>query len=282
LIKENQEPWFVSNFSVLLVYSPDKQDEINAIKLAESAFKAEKNIQTLNNLALCYMIAESAGNSKLSHELFKEMAKIVEPDISKTIKNSSSSKEAIQYIDALKKALKNKTEFDEDVSAVILNLALSEINSSKEISNFYLTNFESNSNWAKYLSKSTSIPIQENKNGTSILVDGIQLGSSIKDVLSLWKEPDRKPKIEDEFEVWYYDKKSVKISMRNGIVEQILLYGEDSPALGGIKIGSEKSIVEKELGKKYKKQNRYLIFERKDKIGLSFDENKVERLLIFD
>lgn len=282
LIKENQEPWFVSNFAVLLVYSPDKQDEANAIKLARSTFKSSPSIQTLNNLAVCHSLAVVEGNAKLSRELFRELARSLEPELEGFLKGQTRNPEATALMKELQKTIKDKDESDEDVTTVILNLALSESNSLKDVAKFYLTNYDSNSKWAEFLSKATSTPIPSKSSGESTLVDGIRIGSSIKDLLSTWKEPDRKPKVDDGFEVWYYDRKSAKISMRDGFVHQILLYGEDSPAVSGIKIGSEKSLVEKTLGKNYKKQNRFIIFERKEKLGLSIDENKVEKFLIFE
>jgi predicted Zn-dependent protease len=282
LIQENQDPWFVSNFSVLLVYSPEKQDEANALKLARSSFHAEPTVQTLNNLAFCHTLAVIEGNSKLSREIFKEMARALVPEVEEFYKGQGRNNEALQLVKDLQKSMKNKEAEEEDISAVILNLAMLDMNSAKGTVKFYFLNFDSSSKWAEFLSKSTAVSIPPKDEGKASLVDGIQIGTTIKELLSLWKEPDRKPKVEDGMEIWYYDKKSSKVYMRDGIVHQIHLLGEDSPAYGEIKIGSDKSLVEKELGKKYKKQNKFIIFEKKDKIGLSFDENKVERLLIFD
>lgn len=282
IIKENSEPWLVSNFAVLLVYSPEAKDEAEAIKLAKAAFKVEKSVQTLNNLAFCYSIAKIEGDEKLAKEIFREMARVLEPEIKDYFKGQSRNDDAVQYAKDLKKGMKNFDELDEDVNAVFLNLALTEY-TSKSLVNFYITNFDSSSKWAEFLSKTSGVSLPA-KDATSknVLVDGIQLGTSIKELLTLWNEPDRKPQIEEGYEVWFYDKKSVKVSMRDGFVRQILLYGDDSPTLGEVKIGSAKSLVEKELGKEYKKQNRYIIFEKKEKISLSFDENKVERIIIHE
>ena len=282
LIKENQEPWFISNFAVLLVYSPDKQDEANAIKLARSTFKTSPSVQTLNNLAVCHSIAVIEGNAKLSREIFREMARNLEPELEGFFKGQARNPEATSLVKELQKVNKDKDESDEDITTIILNLALTESNTSKDMAKFYFTSYDSSSKWAEFLSKAASTPIPSKSSGESTLVEGIRIGSSIKDLLSTWKEPDRKPKIDDGFEVWYYDRKSAKISMRDGFVQQIMLYGEDSPTVAGIKIGSEKSLVEKTLGKNYKKQNRYIIFEKKENLGLSFDENKVEKFLIFE
>ena len=282
LMKENKEPWFVSNFAVILVYSPEKQDEANAIKLAKSAFKADASIQTLNNLAFCHSIAISEGNTKLSRELFREIARNLEDDVEVFFKGQPRDNEAISLVRDLKKAMKSKESSDEDISTVILNLAINEISFTKGIANVYFNQYDSESKWAEFLSKITSVPLPSKEQGKHTVVDGIHLGTSIKDLLAAWKEPNRKPKVEDGFEIWYYDQKSAKISMRDGFVQQILLYGEDSPSLGDIKIGSEKFLVEQTLGNQYKKQNRYLIFERKEKIGLSFDEDKVERVILFE
>lgn len=282
LIQENQDPWFVSNFSILLVYSPEKQDEANAIKLARSAFKVDPSIQTLNNLGFCHTLAVFEGNAKLSRELFREMARILVPEVDEFFKGQPRNNEALQLAKDLKKTISTKESDQEDVSAVILNLSLIEMNSNKGIVKFYLTNYDSSSKWAEFLSKTASVTIPSNDSSKSALIAGIQIGSTIKDLLAIWREPDRKPRVEDGLEIWYYDQKSVKVYMRDGIVHQIHLLGEDSPPFGSIKIGSDKALVEKELGKNYKKQNRYIIFEKKERIGLSFEQNKVERLLIFD
>ncbi len=282
LIKENKDPWFVSNFSVLLVYSPEKQDEANAIKLARSAFNVSQNIQTLNNLGFCHALAVLEGNAKLSKEIFKEMARTLNPEVEEFFKGQPRNNEAIQFAKDLKKAMQNKESDEEDVSAVILNASLLEMTTNKGIVKFYLTNYDSSSKWAEFMSKSAAVSIPSQTDGKTALVAGIHIGTTIKELLALWKEPNRKPKIEDGMEIWYYDGKSAKVYMREGIVHQIHLLGEDSPAYGTIKIGSDKALVEKELGKKYKKQNKFIIFDNKEKVGLSFDENKVERLLIFD
>lgn len=282
LIKENQEPWFVSNFAALLVYSPEKQDEANAIKLAKSSFNASHSIHTLNNLGFCHSLAIQEGNPKLSLEIFKEMARALVPEVEDFYKSQAHSNDAFQLVKELKKAIQNKEKDEEDISTVILNLALLEMNTNKGITKFYLTNYDSSSKWAEYVSKISSVSISSPDEGKTVLVAGIHLGTTIKELLALWKEPSKKPKVEDEMEVWFYEDKTAKVYMRDGIVHQIHLLGEDSPPYGTIKVGSDKALVEKELGKKYKRQNRFIIFDNKEKIGLSFDENKVERLLIFD
>ena len=282
LVKENQEPWFVSNFAVLLVYSPEKQDEANAIKLAKSAFNTAHSIQTLNNLGFCHTLAVQEGNAKLSKEIFKEMARALSPEVGEFLKGQPHNNDAMQLVKELKKAIQNKDNEEEDVSTVILNLSLLEMNTNKGIVKIYLTNYDSSSKWAEYLSKTASVSLPTPEEGKTVLVAGIQIGTTIKELLTLWKEPSKKPKVEDGMEVWFYEDKTAKVFMRDGIVHQIHLLGEDSPSYGTIKVGSDKALVEKELGKKYKKQNRFIIFENKEKIGLSFDENKVERLLIFD
>ncbi|HMZ59254.1 MAG TPA: hypothetical protein PL048_10790, partial [Leptospiraceae bacterium] len=277
IIKENEDPWLVSNFAVLLVYSPAEEDEANAIQLAEKAFHSLKNVQTLNNLAMCHYLAELKGNSELALHILRGGAKLLNPRLDSVITDPHSRADSL-----LSEFRKGMKKGEEDDGTLLLNLAMADQKKKKEYAQYYLELYDSSSKWAEYLAKTHSLKTVSGSSQAWFSVDGIHLKSSIRDVLEKWNEPDRKPEMEDGLQVWYYDSREVKLSMRNGFVEQIMLYGDKSPSVEGLKVGSDRTAVEKFLGKNPKTQNRYLIYENKDKVGLTFEENKVERLILFE
>ncbi|MCB1141498.1 MAG: M48 family metalloprotease [Leptospiraceae bacterium] len=278
LLKTEQDPWLVSNYATLLALSPKKEDEKNAIDLSEKAFQTLPKLQTLNNFAICHALSPDTGDTNLALGIFRELMPLVDHSLEKIVKKSSSGS---KYLSIYKKSSGLVTESEEDSETILLNLALLEGESGKELAKYYIENYDTVSKWAKYLGEKFSISTESKETEDRILVEGIGINSSIKDILKIWKEPNRKPIVEDGYEIWFYDEKGLKVSMRNGFVEQILAYKNDCPAISGIKVGSEKSFVENKLGTKNHKKSKYHIYGLRQKIGITYDENKVERVLLF-
>ncbi len=249
VLESEVEPWFLSNFSALLGYSDKEKDEKEAITIAERAFALDRSVQTTNNLAVVYMIVGGKSNFEKGKEILESFWK-----------KTQSSKE-------------------EDREVVLLNLSLAL--ESKVKAELYLSSFDKESEWAVFLGKRFQIESpSETKQGTWA-VDEIRIGSTLKDLLGKWGEPERKPKIQHQMEVWFYDSKSTRFSLKNGIVEEIFLYGKNSPALEGVQIGGKRALVEKQLGKNYKTRNAYTIYEKKEKLGILWEKDRVDQVVVF-
>ncbi len=281
-IEDPSDPWLLSNFATLIAYSEKKSDEESAIQMAKKAFQLQKNIQTINNLAvvlyLCNKPEQAIG-------ILSTMANYIHPEL-KSIP-SSQNQEGILFAKEWKKEIaKSKQKIDdleEDLGAILLNLALTDENLSKKLATEYYNSYDNESVWAKYLSNFSGVSIVNTKaSSTNISVDGLGAGDSIKDLVDKWGKPSRPPQAEDEFEAWYYDEKNVKVSLHQGKIVEILLSEESSPPLSNsLKIGNTKEEVDSILGKGKKKGNKY-VYEKKGKIVAAFDDGVVDRLYLYN
>ena len=282
------ENYFLSNYSVLLSYGESEKDEREAIEIAENLFKKNVGIQFANNLGVVYLIARKPKES-LDH--FRALGKSLEKDM---VPDTLLSKEVQNRFREIKESVKLKTQLDPDFiyldSAPILNLALVEFdygdqNVAKKLTESYFRYFDSVSKWSNYLSEKTGIPITLSQTESFKLeIAGIKPGDTIKTLLNLWKQPDRKETLDSE-EVWFYSLYDSKISLVDGIITEIEINGKNAPPVSrdGVqcKVGMPKENIDEVMGEEAKKNNNYSMYYRYGTVAVQFRQNKMKSLTIY-
>lgn len=273
---EISDPWLLSNFSTLLAYSPDSEDEKNAILMAKKSFKLQRNIQTINNLAVVYFLCNEVNLSvdilsTMTIYLHPELKSIVDP-----IANSKGKNFAEEWKSEIEKSKIKIKDLDEDTGAIVLNLALVNEKLSKKLAATYFDEYDDNSVWAKYLENISDIKIPKIKHESGMVtIESLGPGSTMKDLLEKWKKPQKNPSLEDGMEAWYYYEKSARVYLHHGKIIEIFLFDESSPMLSNkVKIGSTRKEIDKVLGKSQKKASRR-IYKKDIKIAISFDEDEI-------
>jgi hypothetical protein len=208
--------------------------------------------------------------------------------------NQNISKESLDKLKNLQKNLKLKTQLDPDYVEAdftpLLNLALVEFeygdkNEGKKIAANYLENYESLSKWAQFLSEKTGTKIATEVIGESSLeINGIKSGDTLKNLLAKWKAPDRKETLDNE-EVWYYSLYDSKIVLSNGIITEIELSGKNSPEIvranSKVSIGMTKALAEEVLGTDPKKMNLFYLYNKYGSVAVNYRQNKIKNIVIY-
>jgi hypothetical protein len=282
------ENFFLSNYSVLLSYSDREKDEKEALSIADFVFNSDPSIQYANNLGVVYLITR---NQTKALEWFRVLGKNIENGLGN---NQNISKESLDKLKNLQKNLKLKTQLDPDYVEAdftpLLNLALVEFeygdkNEGKKIAANYLENYESLSKWAQFLSEKTGTKIITEVAGESSLeINGIKSGDTLKNLLAKWKAPDRKETLDNE-EVWYYSLYDSKIVLSNGIITEIELSGKNSPEIvranSKVSIGMTKALAEEVLGTDPKKMNLFFLYNKYGSVAVNYRQNKIKNIVIY-
>lgn len=273
--------WLVSNFATLLAYSDDSKDEQNALELGKLAFDMQKNIQTINNLGVVFFLC---GKKEEAKQIFSTMAMFLHKDWRLTHAKKGSqhgnklAQEWKKAMDAEKKDIQN---LNEDQSAIIINLLLVQTNSPKElILNFY-DEYDTDNVWANYIENVSGVNIPKLKIEKNALhLEKIKPEMNLKDLMEKWSKPSAPASLENGKEAWYYYDKGTKISLHNGRISEIYVFGEESPSLSnGIQVGTTKEKVDKVMGKP-KKGGSHFIYKKNGNLVVFYDEGVVERFYL--
>jgi predicted Zn-dependent protease len=286
----NQSPenFFLSNYSVLLSYAESEKDEKEALNIASTVYASDPSIQYANNLGVVHLITR---NPTKALEWFRVLAKSIDSTL---VNPQNISKETLDNLKKMQSNVKLKVQLDPDYVEAdfspILNLALIEFDygdkgESKKIASNYLTNYESQSKWAQYLSEKTDTKIIPDPESEGHLeINGIKSGDTLKNLLSKWKAPDRKETLENE-EIWYYSLYDAKIILSNGIITEIELSGKNSPdivrANSKLTIGMTKALAEEVLGTEPKKLNVFHLYNRYGSTAVNYRQNKIKSIILY-
>ncbi|MCB1157862.1 MAG: M48 family metallopeptidase, partial [Leptospiraceae bacterium] len=209
LNKLDSMSYLLSNYSVLLAYSPGKEKEKEAIEYAELAFSRSKTIPLWNNLAVVYFICQSAEKAQ---DLLMAIVRQLDSQI---FSNAKISKETVQRLQELNKQIRFRQtlnpSYTSDDSTPILNLALiflyrKDKEKSRAISLKYLQKYESSSRWAEFLKKKNDIQFKAASSSENLSVNGITIGDNLKDLLKKWGNTDNENLEETLFCMDYPDK----------------------------------------------------------------------------
>ncbi|TGL63214.1 M48 family metallopeptidase [Leptospira sarikeiensis] len=292
VITKTDDPYFLSNYAVLLSYSADEKDLDVAVNLANQAFQAEGTVSLANNLGVVLFWTDKREEAK---ELFNRLSVSIDQKIRTLAAQSGNNAQIAQYLRTIGQSTAQKQQVDPDYIyenfTPILNIALVESYSSvdaksKGLATYYLSNYDSTSGWAKVLAKIHSIELTNPTPANEVnafKVGGVGPGDKLEDLLKNWGKPTRiKTDKKSGLEYFEYDSKETAFILDMGTVVQVNVVGDASPGLGqGITVGSSKPAAEKLLGSKFRKQGDYHDYYEKGKAFVKYNKHgKIDLLVV--
>lgn len=287
IIAENPEPYFLSNYSTLLAYSSDTPDRELAETLAKSAMQKKTSIQIWNNLAIVLVLI---GKNEEALENLKSFVSLLNPDLI-PVPPKSSINEVQQNTNNFQNHIKAMRKFDPryvpEEFTPVLNLSLlyiemGKLEEAKKLAKEYVSLYDNESEWAKYLITSTKIdPPEEELVKSEIKIEGIKIGSPEKDIKKKWGNNAIISKLGDK-EIYSFEEKSAKLTVANGEVVQIEIEGENSPKIDKLQIGTgEKETIET-VGVKGKKSNGFMNYRTPTQaIALQFSGGLLNKVVLY-
>lgn len=292
VIVKTDDPYFLSNYAVLLSYSAEEKDLDVAVSIATKAFQAEGTVPLANNLGVVLYWTDRKEEAK---ELFNRLALSIDQKIRNLASQSGNNPQIAQYLKTIGTSTAQKQQVDPDYIyenfTPILNIALLESYSSvdpksKNLASYYLTNYDSTSGWAKVLAKIQTIdlaPLNQQPAVASFKIGGIGPGDKLEDLLKNWGKPSRiKTDKKSGLEFFEYDNKDTAFILDMGTVVQVNIAGNSSPGLGqGVTVGAPKTAAEKLLGSKFRKQGDFHDYYEKGKAFVKYNKKgNIEFLVI--
>ena len=285
---KSPDPAFASNYSVLITYSDEKEERLKAKQLAEELVKTP-TIQICNNLAVVYF---QNSEEKKSLEVLRLIAPSLYEHTQKiaigSIFDPNLKAQLLAFLKEIKLRQAANDSYVSDLHTPILNLALLETSLGdkkvgKEWSKEYLTSFDSDSKWAKYLAKNSETEIDIADTPTkSVSFEGVEVGSIEKQLNLKWGSPDFRFK-KGNLETLSFKKYGSQVILKKDKVTQIKITNSTSFNLSNkIKIGAKISEVQNLLGKKAKRQGSYLIYSGKAKLALRFLTGKLIEIVMYN
>ena len=283
---KSPDPAFASNYSVLLTYSDEKEERLKAKQLAEELVKTP-TIQICNNLAVVYF---QNSEEKKSLEVLRLIAPSLYEHTQKiaigSIFDTNLKAQLLAFLKEIKLRQAANDSYVSDLHTPILNLALLETSLGdkkvgKEWSKEYLTSFDSDSKWAKYLAKNSETEIEPANTTKSVSLEGVEVGSIEKQLNLKWGSPDFRFK-KGNLETLSFKKYGATVYLKKDKITQIKITDSTSFKLSNkIKIGSKIADVQKLLGKKAKRQGNYLIYSGKTKLALRFISGLLQEIVMY-
>ncbi|MCB1192105.1 MAG: M48 family metallopeptidase, partial [Leptospiraceae bacterium] len=290
----NTDPSFLSNYSVLLAYSEKKVNVDKAIQLAEKVHKEtekakELTIQLENNLGVVYYISGYDPYTKKAYLHFQRIASNLDENLISLY--NSDERDTREYAKGLMSSILKKQALDptyvnEDFTP-ILNLALIEngmrnSKKAKKISEHYLFDYDSQSEWAVHLSHISNVkPPNKLKSNNNLFANGVKIGDPIQKLLQNWGKANQ-IEIVGTTEVWYYGKLNSEILIKDGLIAEIFLNGEKSPKVNEVfGVGENRDIIEAVLGKKFKRETRYFNYYQNGNASIIYNKNKAKQIILY-
>ncbi|MCB1175952.1 MAG: hypothetical protein KDK36_00080, partial [Leptospiraceae bacterium] len=287
-INLSQDPYFISNYSTLIVYSNKKESRDMAVILSELSANVNPDIQTINNLALVYFI--SGEKRELAYDLFNKLIF----KISHLHSLYPGIKEEATNTQKLYSAMNSKYVSPNYTPA--LNLALTSIYLRKKeahtIAKIYIQNIESKSEWAGFLSVLSGVEIPEDNLGNKVFsFQKLKIGSDESLINKIIKEKpllsvpieETKDGIKLSGKRNIYSETGISITTLSGKISIIEFFKNGQGLDKKIRIGkSEKEII-KSLKTKSQKRGKYNIYYGiKNNLAIQFENGKVKQIVLFN
>ncbi len=165
----------------------------------------------------------------------------------------------------------------------------------KKIAETYLSEYESESDWAIHLAQIAKT--KQKENSVNFEFGGFEIGASEKELFQKWKKPESKNvkefTIQNEDETFtkkiiQYPNYAARVIIEKEKVIQVEFNGKKSPKINGkISIGDMKSKILKEIGKPKVESKTHLLYsyttkeKRKQYLRLEFSSEKLIRAIVY-
>lgn len=283
------EPGFLSNYASLLVYSPDVSDIERANNFAEQAFKSNQSIQTGNNLGLVYFISEKKNKAM---EVYSNLASVIEKRLQFAVSSDDASVKAVWENFKKETAVRNMIDpnYTSDQFTPIMNLALIKLQSEEKaagklLAERYLSTYENDSEWSKYLAKTADI--KREGSDKKFEMDGITVGDTEEKLFKEWGMPNEK-EIENlqigalKKRVINFHEKSSVVHTKDGKISMIRIQGESRIKLNKAPVlGFSSGQIRAFLGVENAKSKSHQIYYGQQKLRINLKNDKAIELILY-
>ncbi|EJO77287.1 M48 family metallopeptidase [Leptospira interrogans] len=291
VIIKTEDPYFISNYAVLLSYSTEENDMNVAKSLAGSTVRAENSIPLANNFGV---VLYWTNDEEKAMEIFKSVANMVDKRVQNFSEKSKSSPDVQAYLQGIGNSIHQKIQLDPDyvyenftpiLNYVLLESYKEKTPKTKQLASYYLENYDSFSGWAKYLANLQGIDLPEPSQNTKqnvFKIGGVGPGDKLEDLLKLWGQPD-KIQIDKSSgnEFYIYSNKETSFLLNIGSILQVNAYGDNSPGIDkGVVIGSDRGTAEKVFGKQFQKSGPYFGYSQNGNTFVKYRKNKVDQIIL--
>ncbi len=290
LNKVLDDPYILSNYAALLVYSKDNRKK--AVEAAEkTAQSVNVNTQIINNLALVYYIA---GEKERSEKLFRETSARLNAFINSSLIVKEKEEGAVRF---WYEQIETRKQLDpsymyEDFTPV-LNYSLLLIyegkkDEGKKSASEFLKRYDYTSEWAKYLHTVSGEKLPDmNSDKNDLKIGGLRPGDTIVKIPNEWG----KPSVNQDsrgYQILYFAGKEVQMTVLQGIIMEIHLKTDKSPAVRKesetalLTIGAEKTSAEKILGSRFmEKGGGKFLYSENGKAAVTYQNGRVSEIILF-
>ncbi|TGK35944.1 peptidase [Leptospira gomenensis] len=291
VILKTEDPYFVSNYAILLSYSTEENDMNVAKSLAGNAVRAENSIPLANNLGVVFYWTD---DQERALEIFRSVGKMVDGKIQNLGSQSKTNPDVQAYLQGIGTSIRQKTQLDPDyvyenftpiLNYVLLESYKEKTPKTKQLASYYIDNYDSSSGWAKHLAQLHGITLpdpSQNAKQNLFKVGGVGPGDKLEDLLKLWGKPDRiQVDKSSGSEFYIYNKKETSFLLSIGSVLQVNMYGDGSPGIDkGVSIGSDRNSAERVFGKRFQKNGAYLGYTQNGNTFVKYRKNRVDQIIL--
>ncbi len=282
------DPSFYSNFALLLAYSIDPKDEEESLALAGQACVLQPNYANFSNLGVVYFLIDMKQEAL---QIFSELAVDYHNEYSAFIGAAGFDEQVYISLQNMRQHLELtqilNPEFVYSDFTPVLNFALvlymmGDKETAEIVAADYLNVYESSSLWAYHLSSLTAVPIPPESEKDYLSVNGVRIGSNLKQVIETWGKATEIAAYETGEELWYYKDMKAKLYISNGVVQSIELAAAQSPKVEeNIGVGSAKGDIEKSFGPHKRIADRYYLYEGKQNIAVLYSNDIAVTIVLY-
>lgn len=284
------DPYILSNYATLLVYSRDTRKK--AVEAAEKTSQSiNVNTQIINNLALVYYIA---GEKEKAEKLFRETSARLNAFISSSLKVKEREEGAVRFwYEQIETRKQLDPSYMYDDFTPVLNYVLMQIYEGKKEegrknASEFLNRYDYTSEWAKYLHTVSGEKLPEmNSDKNDLKIGGLRPGDTIEKIPNDWGKPSVNQDSKG-YQILYFAGKEVQMTVMQGIIMEIHLKTDKSPAVRKesdtalLTVGSEKASAEKILGSRFmEKGGGKFLYSENGKAAVTYQNGRVSEIILF-
>ncbi|RPJ05753.1 MAG: hypothetical protein EHM28_11465 [Spirochaetaceae bacterium] len=295
-----QNKSMLSNFALLLSYSPKKEYETKAQDLARMSIAGNMSVAMLNNIAVVFYMTGEKDEAK---SLFHDISLQYDSTWTRMIQENATDPFLSKTLRQMNRDFMLNQEYNKQYVLIdftpLLNLALANHydknnQEATRIAYDYLTRYEAVSAWAQTLCDLTSVKIPEPEREASFVFmlpgtsaqepEGITAGDNIEVLLKNWGKPDSVTEAGDDThsEYWYYTSLGARVVIEGGEILRISVTQGSRLLINRLfGPGAIREQVEKHTGPCKRYTDSFAIYEGKQHLAILYVLGKSTEISVF-